>query len=89
MTSFIRAQRGGHTRYDQDNRRLQRGALTYTTEPFAAPTLVAGPIALTLHATATTTEALWVAPGIYPTAPCYGRTTSAPDRRSSPWFPAK
>jgi putative CocE/NonD family hydrolase len=61
MTSFIRAQRGGHTRYDQDNRRLQRGALTYTTEPFAAPTLVAGPIALTLHATATTTEALWVA----------------------------
>ena len=32
MTSFIRAQRGGNTRYDQDNRRVQRGALTYTTE---------------------------------------------------------
>jgi uncharacterized protein len=61
MTSFIRAQRGGHTRYDQDNRKLQRGALTYTTEPFATPTLVAGPITLTVHATATTTEALWVA----------------------------
>ena len=37
MTSFIRTQRGGHTRYDQDNRRLQRGALTYTTETFATP----------------------------------------------------
>jgi uncharacterized protein len=61
MTSFIRAQRGGQTRYDQDNRRLQRGALTYTTEPFATPTLVAGPITLTVHATATTREALWVA----------------------------
>jgi predicted acyl esterase len=61
MTSFIRAQRGGKTRYDQDNRRLQRGALTYTTEPFATPTLVAGPITLTVHATATTSEALWVA----------------------------
>ncbi len=61
MTSFIRTQRGGQTRYDQDNRRLQRGALTYTTEPFGAPTLVAGPITLTVHATATTGEALWVA----------------------------
>ncbi len=35
MTSFIRTQRGGNTRYDQDNRRVQRGALTYTTEAFA------------------------------------------------------
>jgi uncharacterized protein len=61
MTSFIRTQRGGQTRYDQDNRRLQRGALTYTTESFGAPTLVAGPITLTVHATATTSEALWVA----------------------------
>ena len=61
MASFIRAQRGGHTRYDQDNRRLQRGALTYTTEPFATATLVAGPITLTVHATATTSETLWVA----------------------------
>jgi uncharacterized protein len=61
MTSFIRSQRGGQTRYDQDNRRLHRGALTYTTEPFARPTLVAGPITLTVHATATTSEALWVA----------------------------
>jgi len=61
MTSFIRTQRGGQTRYDQDNRRLQRGALTYTTEPFARPTLLAGPITLTVHATATTTETLWVA----------------------------
>lgn len=61
MTSFIRTQRGGQIRYDQDNRRLQRGALTYTTEPFATATLVAGPITLALNATATTTEALWVA----------------------------
>jgi uncharacterized protein len=61
MTSFIRAQRGGQTRYDQDNRKLQRGALTYTTEPFATPTLVAGPITLTVHATATTSDTLWVA----------------------------
>jgi len=61
MTSFIRTQRGGQTRYDQDNRRLQRGALTYTTEPFATPTLIAGPITLTVHATANTSEALWVA----------------------------
>jgi putative CocE/NonD family hydrolase len=61
MTSFIRTQRGGNTRYDQDNRRVQRGALIYTTEAFAAPTLLAGPITLTLHATADTTESLWVA----------------------------
>ncbi len=61
MTSFIRTQRGGQTRYDQDNRRLQRGALTYTTEAFATPTLIAGPITLTVHATANTSEALWVA----------------------------
>ncbi len=61
MTSFIRSQRGGHTRYDQDNRRVQRGALTYTTEAFATPTLIAGPITLTLHATSDTTESLFVA----------------------------
>jgi uncharacterized protein len=61
MTSFMRAQRGGQTRYDQNNLRLQRGALTYTTDAFAAPTLIAGPIALTVHATADTTETLWVA----------------------------
>jgi hypothetical protein len=61
MTSFIRTQRGGSTRYDQDNRRVQRRALTYTTEAFTAPTLIAGPIALTLNATADTTESLFVA----------------------------
>ena len=61
LTSFIRTQRGGNTRYDQDNRRVQRGALTYTTEAFASPTLIAGPITLTVHATADTTESLWVA----------------------------
>jgi putative CocE/NonD family hydrolase len=61
MISFIRSQRGGRTRYDQDNRRVQRGALTYTTEAFATATLIAGPITLTLHATADTTESLWVA----------------------------
>ncbi|MGH3552731.1 MAG: CocE/NonD family hydrolase [Mycobacterium sp.] len=61
MNSFFATQRGRRIRYDQDNRRLQRRALTYTTEPFTAPTLVAGPITLTVHATATTTETLWVA----------------------------
>jgi putative CocE/NonD family hydrolase len=35
--------------------------LTYTAEPLTSPTLVAGPITLTLQATATTTESLWVA----------------------------
>ena len=61
LTSFLHAQRGRQTRYDQDNRRLQRGALTYTTETFATPTLLAGPITLTVHASASTTETLWVA----------------------------
>jgi len=61
LASFARAQRGGQTRYDQDNRRVQRGALTYTTDVFAAPTLIVGPITLTVHATADTTETLWVA----------------------------
>jgi len=61
MNSFMFASRGRAIRYDQDNRRLQRDALTYTTEPFAEPKLVAGPITLTVHATATTTETLWVA----------------------------
>jgi putative CocE/NonD family hydrolase len=61
MNSFFATQRGGRIRYDQDSRRLQRGALTYTTEPFASPTLVVGPVTLTLHATADTTETLWVA----------------------------
>ncbi|MDT5349057.1 MAG: uncharacterized protein QOH91_2344 [Mycobacterium sp.] len=61
MNSYMFSQRGRAIRYDQDNRRLQHGALTYTTEPFTDATLVAGPITLTLHATATTTETLWVA----------------------------
>lgn len=61
MTSYLIGRGGRRIRYDQDNRRLQRGALTYTTEPFDSPTLVAGPITLTLHAEATTTETLWVA----------------------------
>ncbi len=61
LASFIRSQRGGQTRYDQDNRRVQRGALTYTTEAFATPTLIAGPVTLSVHATANTTETLWVA----------------------------
>ena len=61
MNSFMLASRGRAIRYDQDNRRLQNGALTYTTEPFTDARLVAGPITLTLHATATTTETLWVA----------------------------
>lgn len=61
MNSFMATQRGARIRYDLDNRRLQRGALTYTTEPFTSPALVVGPITLTLHAAANTTETLWVA----------------------------
>ena len=61
MNSFMFSRRGRSTRYDQDNRRLQRGALTYTTEPFDEAKLVVGPISLTIHATATTTQTLWVA----------------------------
>ncbi|RAU98708.1 peptidase S15 [Mycolicibacter senuensis] len=61
LNSFVTTQVGGRTRHDQDNRRLQRGALTYTTEPFGAPTLIAGPITLRVEATADTTETLWVA----------------------------
>ena len=61
MPSFVVSQRGRRIRYDLDNRRLQREALTYTTEPFTSPKLLAGPITLTVHATATTSETLWVA----------------------------
>lgn len=61
LSSFMFSQRGRTIRYDQDNRRLQRGALSYTSEPFGQAKLVAGPIALTIHATATTTETVWVA----------------------------
>ena len=61
MPSYFVSQRGRRIRYDLDNRRLQREALTYTTEPFTSPKLLAGPITLTVHATATTTETLWVA----------------------------
>ncbi|WP_250149548.1 CocE/NonD family hydrolase [Mycolicibacter acidiphilus] len=62
MNSFIAGQVGRPTRYDQDNTRLQRGsALSYSTERFTSPTLVAGPITLSLQAIANTTETLWVA----------------------------
>ena len=61
MPSFVVSQRGRRIRYDLDNRRLQREALTYTTDPFTSPKLVAGPITLTVHATANTSETLWVA----------------------------
>ncbi|WP_102143588.1 CocE/NonD family hydrolase [Mycobacterium hubeiense] len=61
LGSFAISQRGRRIRYDLDNRRLQREALCYTTDPFSSPTMVAGPITLTVHATATTSETLWVA----------------------------
>jgi putative CocE/NonD family hydrolase len=61
MSSYLTGQRGRRIRYDIDNRRLQRDALTYTTAPFAAPRVIAGRITLTVHAAATTTETLWVA----------------------------
>jgi uncharacterized protein len=61
MGSFIVSQRGRRIRYDLDNRRLQREALTYTTDAFESAKLVAGPITLTVYATATTPETMWVA----------------------------
>lgn len=61
LNSFVTAASGGRTRHDQDNRRVQPGALTYTGEPFDAPTLIAGPITLRVQATADTSETLWVA----------------------------
>ncbi|MET0985399.1 MAG: CocE/NonD family hydrolase [Steroidobacteraceae bacterium] len=36
------------------------GALTYTTEPFASPKVIAGPIGVTLYASSTTTDAEFV-----------------------------
>lgn len=61
LNSFVTSSAGGRTRHDQDNRRVQRGALTYTSERFDSPTLIAGPITLSIQATADTTETLWVA----------------------------
>ena len=61
MGSFMASQRGRRIGYDLDNRRLQREALTYTTAEFAEAQLIAGPVTLTVQATADTTETLWVA----------------------------
>ncbi|OLP03366.1 peptidase S15 [Mycolicibacterium porcinum] len=61
MGSFMAAQGGRRIRYDLDNRRLQREALTYTTDEFTEAKLIAGPVTLTVQATADTTETLWVA----------------------------
>ena len=61
LNSFVTAQAGRRTRHDQDNRRLQQGALTYTGEPFDTPTLIAGPVTLRVQATADSTETLLVA----------------------------
>ncbi|WP_026357087.1 CocE/NonD family hydrolase [Mycobacterium sp. 141] len=61
MGSFVVSQAGRRIRYDLDNSRLQREALTYTTTVFDTPRLVAGPVALTVYARASTTETLWVA----------------------------
>jgi hypothetical protein len=46
-----------------DDRALQAGpnALTYTTDPFASPTVLGGPIDATIYATSTTKDAEWVA----------------------------
>lgn len=61
LNSFVTTSAGGRTRHDQDNRRLQRGALSYTTDAFEAPVLLAGPITLSVEMTADTTETLLVA----------------------------
>ncbi|MDV3123659.1 CocE/NonD family hydrolase [Mycobacterium sp. 21AC1] len=61
MGSFMVSRTGRQIRYDLDNSRLQREALTYTTGAFTSAQLVAGPVTLTLHASANTSETLWVA----------------------------
>ncbi|WP_083666218.1 CocE/NonD family hydrolase [Mycobacterium sp. NS-7484] len=61
MGSFMASQTGRRISYDLDNRRLQREALTYTTSEFSHAKLIAGPVTLTVYATADTTETLWVA----------------------------
>ncbi|OKH76470.1 peptidase S15 [Mycobacterium sp. SWH-M3] len=61
MGSFVVSQTGRRIRYDLDNSRLQREALTYTTPSYETTQLVAGPVTLTVYATADTTDTLWVA----------------------------
>lgn len=61
MGSFMVSQTGRSVRYDQDNSRLQRQALTYTSEAFESEQLLAGPVGLTIFASADRTETLWVA----------------------------
>ncbi len=61
MGSFVVSQAGRRIRYDLDNSKVQREALTYTTAAFDTPQLVAGPVALAVYARASTTETLWVA----------------------------
>jgi predicted acyl esterase len=61
MGSFMVSQTGRRIRYDLDNSKPHREALTYTTTAFETPQLVAGPVALTVYARASTSETLWVA----------------------------
>jgi putative CocE/NonD family hydrolase len=61
LGSFAVSQTGRRIRYDLDHRRLHREALTYSTAILRTAQLVAGPITLTVYATATTTDTLWVA----------------------------
>ena len=46
---------------DDSTLQVGPGALTYTTEPMAEPTVLAGPIGLTLYASSTRPDTLWVA----------------------------
>lgn len=58
---FAASRRGRPIKYDLDNRRIQKdGVLTYSTEPLDRDQTIAGPVGVTLHATATTRETLWV-----------------------------
>ncbi|ORA31234.1 peptidase S15 [Mycobacterium aquaticum] len=61
MGSFMVSQTGRRIRYDLDNSKPHREALTYTTAAFETPQLVAGPVAVTVYARASTSETLWVA----------------------------
>lgn len=61
LYSYLRSRLGRPIQYDQENPRSHPGAPTYLSEPFTSPKLVAGPINLTLYATSTTAETMWVA----------------------------
>jgi putative CocE/NonD family hydrolase len=62
-----------------DDRTTQAGALTYTSEPLERDLTIAGPISATLHASATSRDAVWVVTveDVGPDGSSYPLTTGA------------